>query len=143
MIKNDELKRYARLIDGYVKPNMFAVCAPPSGILRYPFVDPSAQYAGTLWDWDSFWAIRAMMLGLERYKDDPDFDYEGNRAKMLLHAKGTVLNFFENQEEDGFIPMMLASSGPFHNYYRDAHRKGVKHNMHKPFLLQNILQISR
>lgn len=143
MLKMSEVKRYAKRIDEYLKPNLFRVCAPPCGVLRHPFVDPSAQYAGTLWDWDSYWAIRAMISGVERYKKDADFDYESAKEKIILHAKGTVLNFFENQEPDGFIPMMIASSGPFHNYYRDAHRAGEKHNMHKPFLLQNILQISR
>ncbi len=143
MLKKNRAQRYAKLIDEYVKPNLLKVCAPACGILKHPFVDPSAQYAGTLWDWDSYWAIRAMITGLNRYKNTPGFDYAGAKEKILLHAKGTVQNFFDNQEEDGFIPMMLASSGPFYNYYRDAHRAGVKHNMHKPFLLQNILQIAK
>ena len=80
-MKKKELKKYAKLIDDYIKPNIFASCSEPAGILAQPYVDPSAQYAGNLWDWDSFWVIKVMIMALERYKNDPDFDYEAKKKK--------------------------------------------------------------
>ena len=142
-MNQEMLKKYAKMIDAYVKPNIFASCSPACGVLKHPYVDPSAQYAGNLWDWDSYWVIKAMILALERYRSDENFDYSGKREKLLLHAKGTIANFFDHQEEDGFIPMMITSSGPFMTFYRDEHRAGKRHNAHKPFLLQNILQICK
>ena len=141
MLTEKELNKYAKLIDDYVKPNIFACCSPAGGIFRHPFVDPSAQYGGSLWDWDSYFVLKVMFLALKRYEKDADFDYAAKKEKTLLHAKGTIYNFLENQEEDGFIPVMLISSGAFKNFYHEAHARGEKHNQHKPFLLQNILQI--
>ena len=42
----------------------------PEGFLSCPYIDPGGPYSRTLWDWDSFWASRAL-LGIAEKIENP------------------------------------------------------------------------
>ena len=70
------------------------------------------------------------------------FPEELNR-RILLHAEGNVRNFFDHQQPDGYIPMMIEVAEWPESYLVMKHKEGVRMNMHKPFLASQIALISR
>jgi len=82
----------------------------PSGLLKRPFLDPGAQYASTLWDWDSYWAAEAL-LGIAGEIPDAEKRKEFTAA-ALEHAKGALLTFFDYQWHDGSMPILLTADNP-------------------------------
>ena len=65
---------------------------------------PGKQYSTTLWDWDTLWTTR----GLFRFADLTHD--EALRAKIVEHAQGSLLIFFEHAAEEGRIPMLISVS---------------------------------
>jgi putative isomerase len=111
----------------------------PNGVFSHPIIDPGAGYEGDFWDWDSYWGSYALMQICEYCKNDPDFDYEKKRAVLQCHVKGNVLNFYDLQLADGFIPMMAQSAGHFSSFLAESHQRGEGVNQHKPFLAKQSL----
>jgi Glycogen debranching enzyme len=132
----DHFKRYESLIRSYVLQNAGQTLKPANAYLRYPFIDPGSVYDGNLWDWDSFWAAYAL------------FDITGAdngqlpAEKVLECARGNILNFFDNQLDDGYIPMMIEKTDLPEPYLNLQHKQGVRMNMLKPFLCRQIALIS-
>lgn len=118
----------AQKIDGVLKQ--------PRSFIRYPFIDPGSVYDGNVWDWDTYWSV----YGLFSMSDQLD---EDTNRRILTHAEGNVRNFFDHQLEDGYIPMMIEVADWPEPYLNMKHREGVRMNMHKPFLAQQIVLISR
>jgi len=112
----------------------------PVGCLKRPFIDPGSVYDGNLWDWDSFWAEYGLLNLL-----DADGKVGGRQPvsgrSWLDYARGGVENFFDHQEEDGYIPMMVEAKDDV-PYLIRKHREGALLNMHKPFLARRIALIS-
>lgn len=131
-----ELQSYRDAISGFVQKNLNGVLKQPRSFIRYPFIDPGSVYDGNVWDWDTFWSVFGL-LGME-----DEFSPEDN-ARILEHAKGNVYNFLDHQLEGGYIPMMIEAGKWPEPYLNMKHREGVLMNMHKPFLCQQIEQISR
>lgn len=77
----------------------------PCGGLKRPYLDPGAQYARNLWDWDSYWASVALLGIAAEVKDD------AFSAEVLKHAKGSLLTFFDYQAPDGSMPILLDGEG--------------------------------
>lgn len=102
----------------------------PSPPLAYPFIDPGSVYNGNLWDWDSFWALYGI-------KDLPE---DALPKDWTEHGKGNVLNFLDNQLDDGYIPMVVETHKEERiPYLNRQHLAGKLMNMHKPFLCQQVL----
>jgi putative isomerase len=114
----------------YIHNNSSRIYKKPGGIFRFPFIDPGSVYDGSLWDWDSFWTVYALMAS------------EGDRDKLIDSAMGGVRNFFSFQMGDGYLPMMVNNDPEIGTYLLDKHREGKVLNMHKPFLCQQALIIS-
>jgi len=133
-----ENKTAKELIKDYLFLKLDKVMKKPYGNYKYPFVDPGSAYDGNLWDWDTFWAVYAM-IGVEENCDDiaPDF-----KDKLIECGKGNVLNFLNFQLEDGYIPMMIMEPHSDNPYLLKKHREGAVLNMHKPFLCQQICLVS-
>ena len=133
-------KQYDEIILQYILNRAGGVLKPPTGDLKYPYIDPGAGYGGELWDWDSYFTARALcracnVLPAERV------DKAGlSRERIVEHIKGCVLNFLAAQERDGYVPIMVAAGGLFEGYFHAEHQKGVPLNQHKPFLCQAALQ---
>lgn len=127
---------YENLIFSYVSDNVGNVLKEPRSFIRYPFIDPGSVYDGNVWDWDTFWSVYGLLPLIGRFED------KALAEKIVRHAKGNVYNFLDHQLEDGYIPMMIEVSRWPEPYLNMRHKEGVKMNMHKPFLCQQICRIS-
>jgi putative isomerase len=128
----DVIQRYEANLREYIAAKVDTVLKKPAHYLQHPFVDPGSIYDGNLWDWDSFWAVYALLNMAD----------EENGERYLTHARGNVYNFLDYQMEDGYIPMMIEKSDLPEPYLIGKRREGHIMNMHKPFLCQQIAIIS-
>ena len=131
-----ELQRERALIERYVLDNIDGVLKQPRSFIRYPFIDPGSVYDGNVWDWDTYWSV----FGLLGMKDAMP---KATLERVITHAKGNVMNFFDHQMEDGYIPMMIEVADWPEPYLLMMRKRGVRMNMHKPFLCGQIAMISR
>lgn len=127
---------YAKKIKDYVICHVEEILKEPHGFIRYPFIDPGSVYDGNVWDWDTYWSVYGLLGMMDSFS-------EKVREKILLHARGNVKNFMDHQLEDGYIPMMIEVGRWTEPYLNQKHKEGVLMNMHKPFLCQQIILISR
>lgn len=127
------------LIRDYLFEKLDKVMKKPYGNYKYPFVDPGSAYDGNLWDWDTFWAMYAMIGVAENQSEHTE---EGFREKLIECGKGNVKNFLSFQLEDGYIPMMINEPEADEPYLIRKHNEGEILNMHKPFLCQQICLVS-
>lgn len=88
----NQLKILSNKINNYIRDNWRKSMNEPTGVLKYKFLDPAADYRGQLWDWDSFFCGLALL-------DVYDDTYE--------YIEGCVRNFLANQNTDGSIPYMV------------------------------------
>lgn len=137
----EKIQKYEVEIRKYIQKNVINILKDPNSYLKYPFVDPGSVYDGNLWDWDSFWAVYSMLDMAENSSFDQDKTKE-YKELFLKHAKGNIYNFFDNQLDDGYIPMMVEKSDLQEPYLNIKHKEGHVMNMHKPFLCQQIAIIS-
>lgn len=129
----ENVKSDRELIRDYLFEKMDKVMKKPYGNYKYPFIDPGSAYDGNLWDWDTFWAVYAMINVYENSNTSPDF-----KEKLIDCAKGNVKNFLNFQLDDGYIPMMVHEPNAAEPYLIKKHKEGEILNMHKPFLCQQI-----
>lgn len=129
-------QEYEKLVYDYIEKNVRNVLKMPVSFIRYPFIDPGAGYKGNVWDWDTFWSVYGLLPLTERFAD------KSLKAQIIEHAKGNVYNFLDHQLEDGYIPMMIEVKKWPEPYLNMKHKDGVRMNMHKPFLCQQICLIS-
>lgn len=132
----DSMRQDAARIRDYVRDRVEGVLKQPRSFIHYPFIDPGSVYDGNVWDWDTFWSV----YGLLAMADDLPADMN---QRILIHAEGNVRNFIDHQLEDGYIPMMIEVAQWPEPYLNMMHKQGVRMNMHKPFLAQQIRLISR
>ena len=81
---------------------------PPQGILTHPSIAPSLpgkEYSTSLWDWDTLWTTR----GLFRFAR---LSREPLHARIVEHARGSLLNFLDHQSPEGRLPIMLSVTDP-------------------------------
>jgi putative isomerase len=131
------MNNFEKSIRDFIYKNAAKTLKPANSYLKHPFIDPGSMYYGNLWDWDSFWAAYAMLAIAEDGGSD-----EVTTEKVLEHARGNILNFFDNQLDDGYIPMMIEKTDLPEPYLNIQHKKGVKMNMMKPFLCLQICLVS-
>ncbi len=139
-VKNKEEKRteeYLASLRQFVLANTENVLKKPRSFIRYPFIDPGSIYDGNVWDWDTYWSVYGFLNLLK------DYDGQETRDRIIEHAKGNIRNFFDHQLGDGYIPMMIEVADWPEPYLNMRHKEGVWMNMHKPFLVSQILLISR
>lgn len=130
------------LIRQYILTHISRGLKPPTGNLRYPFIDPSAGYGGELWDWDSYFSAYALCRAQNVYSAQ-ELERAGLSDEIIeKHVKGSVLNFLDSQEKDGYTPIMVAGGGLFDGYFKREYAKGMPLNQHKPFLCQAALNAS-
>ena len=100
--------------------------APAQGDFKHPciVVNQGKVYTMQLWDWGN-WANN---IALRQHATE-----EGDTAYLYECEKGSVLNFLDQQKEDGSIEIAIFSD-PASNYFtRYPHR-----NVHKPVLAQHV-----
>ncbi|MCR5107784.1 MAG: trehalase / alfa-L-rhamnosidase / mannosyl oligosaccharide glucosidase [Lachnospiraceae bacterium] len=121
----------------YIENNIDGVLKDSVGFIRYPFTDPGSVYDGNVWDWDTYWCTYGLLPLRNSIKGGRIAD------KITEHCKGNVLNFFDWQLDDGYIPMMIENGEWPEPYLNIQHKKGYLMNMHKPFLCRQICAISK
>ncbi len=131
------LENEKRILLEFLEKNIDSVMKKPVGFIKYPFTDPGSVYDGNVWDWDTYWCTYAL-LPLRKVLRGGELS-----EKIVEHAKGNVLNFFDWQLEDGYIPMMIENGEWDEPYLNIQHKNGYLMNLHKPFLCQQIDIISR
>lgn len=104
-------------IRDYALRNYQALLREPEGRLRHKFIVPGSVYSNELWDWDSWLtnvALRQLgVTGIEEYE------------------KGCILNFLENTDEQGRMPIMIAADHILPDF------SDTLSNSHKPCLAQH------
>lgn len=114
-----ELKAYLHELSG-------TLTAPPQGDFHYPciVVNQGRVYTMQLWDWGN-WANN---IALRQHATEL-----GDTAYLYECEKGSVLNFLDQQQEDGSIEIAIFSD-PANNYFKKLPHK----NVHKPVLAQHV-----
>lgn len=82
---------------------------PAEGVLRHPSIAitlPGKTYSTQLWDWDTLWTARGLFR-LARLSNNEDL-----RVKIAEHARGSLLNFLDQQSDQGRIPIMVSVNDP-------------------------------
>ena len=131
-----------KAIKNYVLLKIKNIMKQPAKNLRYPFLVPGTGYTSELWGWDAYWEAVSLRRICEICKDDELTKAGISRKIIEEYMRGSVLNFIDAQEDDGYIPIMLASEGLFENFFHCEYVNGVQHNQHLPFLCQFTLLAS-
>lgn len=95
-----------RLYD-YLQGTVPKLLRDPVGNFAHPSVSPSLpgrEYSASLWDWDTLWSCRGL-LAYSRARPDEDF-----HAKLLEHCKGSLQNFFDHQDANGRLPILMTDA---------------------------------
>lgn len=115
-----QIKKYGELIVKYVQENYKKVFREPAGIMNYKYIVPGSIYE-SLWDWDS-WTTNIALREVAPSED------------ICEYEKGCILNFLDNVDEKGRIPILITPQGmsPIYN-------ENINMNVHKPCLAQHAL----
>ena len=112
---------HKKLILDYAKSNYTKMFREPSGNLRYKYIVPGSVYNDCLWDWDS-WLTNIALRKIAT----------GNELKE--YEKGCILNFIENMEPTGRMPIFITRDSKYPDIKDDKTQ-----NIHKPCLAQHAL----
>ncbi|HEX4443951.1 MAG TPA: trehalase family glycosidase [Galbitalea sp.] len=132
------LERYQRLLEEHILQNSSQMMRDPSGSLTHPYTVPSSPdsplYSTVLWDWDS-WFVSVVLGQVELDS--------GEKGRFLEYEKGGILNFLEQTDADGVMPIMLhPTNGPL-LHGEPGRAGGFAQNMHKPILAQHIALLAQ
>ena len=117
-----EIEKYGELILKYVKENYKKVFREANGIMNYKYIVPGSIYE-SLWDWDS-WTTNIALREVATSEDIGEYE------------KGCVLNFLDNVDEYGRIPILITP-----NFTSPVYDENIDMNVHKPCLAQHALFI--
>lgn len=132
MMENIEIKNY-------ILSHLKGVLKPPAKNLKYPFLVPGTGYMSELWSWDAYWEALSIKRAFELFGEE-EMERAGiSRRTAAEHIRGSVLDFLDAQEEDGFTPTMVSSEGLFEGFFHNEHEKGTPMNQCLPFLCQFAL----
>ncbi len=100
--------------------------AEPYGDFKYPciVVTKNSSYPSQLWDWGN-WVNNIALRQIAVYKNKQD--------KLTKHEIGSVLNFLNEQKEDGSIEIVVFSDKSMDFACKMPHK-----NVHKPVLAQHV-----
>lgn len=114
----------------YLKKLGNSLLSPPAGNFLHPsIVVTKGCYPSQLWDWGN-WAnnIAVRQIATE----------QGTQKELFAYEKGSVMNFLNEQREDGSIDIVIASDPKFDLAPIMPHR-----NVHKPVLAQHVAFICK
>lgn len=86
-------------------------------------------YPGQMWDWGN-WANNIAVRQIATN--------EGSEKEIFAYEKGSILNFLNEQRDDGSIDIVIASSPEF-----DLSKSHPHKNVHKPVLAQHVAFITK
>ncbi len=113
----------------FLRQQTESIFRKPAGCLKFPFVDPGGPYGNSLWDWDSYWSLKAAAHILNEVEENgSEEDLFGKLVQK--HAIGVLHNLLDHQANDGSIPILLTADDP--DWFDST--KSPKNNMAKPVL---------
>ena len=118
-----QIKKYGELIVKYVQENYQKVFREPAGIMKHKYIVPGSIYE-SLWDWDS-WTTNIALREVAASEDISEYE------------KGCILNFLDNVDEKGRIPILITPE-----YTSPVYDETINMNVHKPCLAQHALFVS-
>lgn len=127
------------MIKNYILAQLKGVLKPPARNLKYPFLVPGTGYMNELWSWDAYWEALSIKRAFELFGEEEPARAGISKLTAVEHIRGSVLDFLDAQEEDGFIPVMVSSEGLFEGFFHGEHEKGTPLNQCLPFLCQFAL----
>ena len=106
--------------------------AKPYGDFEYPCIvvtGDNSSYPSQLWDWGN-WVnnIALRQIAIDQNKQD----------ELIKHEKGSVMNFLNEQHEDGSIEIVI-----FADKEKDYIKSMPHRNVHKPVLAQHVAFINK
>ncbi len=103
----------------------------PTGSFQHPciVVTKNSSYPSQLWDWGN-WLNNIALRQICRHL--------GKEEELVRYEKGSVLNFLNEQREDGSIDIMIATEPKFELAPIMPHK-----NVHKPVLAQHVALICK
>lgn len=126
-------------IEQYILAHMGGVLKPPVNNLKYPFIVPGTGYMSELWSWDAYWESLSIKRAFEIYGKEKMAASGLPQEKAAEYIRGSVLNFLDAQESDGFIPTMVSAGGLFEGFFHNEYEKGTPMNQCLPFICQFAL----
>lgn len=129
-------------LENYILSHLNGIFKPATKNLGRPFLVPGAGYSAELWGWDAYWESLSIVKAFDVFGEEKLLDAGVSRQKAIEHIRGSVLDFLDAQERDGFIPIMVSGGGLFENFFREEYKKGVALNQHLPFLCRFALLAS-
>ncbi|MBR6502907.1 MAG: glycoside hydrolase family 37 [Clostridia bacterium] len=106
--------------------------AKPYGDFKYPCIvvtGNNSSYPSQLWDWGN-WVNNVALRQIATY--------QGNQDELLAHEKGSIMNFLNEQKEDGSIEIVIFADKE-KNYIKSMPHR----NVHKPVLAQHVAFINK
>lgn len=126
-------------IEEYVLSHFKNILKPPVKNLKHPFIVPGTGYLTELWGWDTYWEALAIKRSFELFGEEAMTRAGVSKKTAEAHICGSVLNFLDAQQADGYIPIMVSAGGLFEGFFEGEHKKGTPLNQHLPFLCQLTL----
>lgn len=126
-------------IEEYVLSHFKNILKPPVKNLKHPFIVPGTGYLTELWGWDTYWEALAIKRSFELFGEEAMTRAGVPKKTAEAHICGSVLNFLDAQQADGYIPIMVSAGGLFEGFFEGEHKKGTPLNQHLPFLCQLTL----
>lgn len=126
-------------IEEYVLSHFKNILKPPVKNLKHPFIVPGTGYLTELWGWDTYWEALAIKRSFELFGEEEMTRAGVSKKTAEAHICGSVLNFLDAQQADGYIPIMVSAGGLFEGFFEGEHKKGTPLNQHLPFLCQLTL----
>ena len=126
-------------IKEYLLSHFKNIFKQPTENIKYPFLVPGQGYSNELWGWDSYWEAVSLRSAFDVFSDEQMAQAGVGLDTAKKHICGCVQNFLDAEEEDGFIPIMVADGGLFDGFFKNEHAKGTPLNQHLPFLCQSAL----
>lgn len=127
------------MIEKYILSHLKGILKPPVKNLKYPFIVPGTGYLTELWGWDAYWEALSIKRAFELFGEEALTRAGVSRRTATEHICGSVSDFLDAQEADGFIPIMVSAGGLFEGFFKSEHAKGTPLNQHLPFLCQFAL----
>jgi putative isomerase len=107
--KAGDRKSAAKPLMEYFRQNAPKLLRSAQGPLKHPSIAPSLpgkEYSAELWDWDTLWTARGLFRFANLAQDKAFHD------EVVVHARGSLLDFFEHQTPEGRLPLVINAAHP-------------------------------
>ncbi len=123
-------------IEEYVLSHFKNILKPPVKNLKHPFIVPGTGYLTELWGWDTYWEALAIKRSFELFGEEAMTRAGVSKKTAEAHICGSVLNFLDAQQADGYIPIMVSAGGLFEGFSRASIKRARRSTSICPFCVR-------